>query len=52
MGLLFFVKRKIIVIFPVFYQRGFWSLLSENTQWRKFIGADFAMEFPFSIFRE
>jgi len=52
MGLLFFVKWNMVAIFPMLYQLGLWSLLPRNAQWRKFIGADFTMEFPFSILRE
>jgi len=44
--------ETMIAIFSTFYQVGFWSLLPQNTQWIKFIGADFTMEFPFSILRE
>jgi len=46
------VKENLIAIFPIYYQLGIWSLLPQNTQWRKFIGADFTMDSPFSILRE
>jgi hypothetical protein len=41
-----------VAILPIFYQLGFWSLLPQNTQWQKFIGVDFTLDFSVLILRE